>query len=510
MTKKTVIFVSLWLIIASTWVLNFTTAAEDEEPHCIWYGQSHAVGQHWLNKAVNSPPQPLNDTSAEAIFKRRCPLWYAEYKSSDPDEPLMLCCDAAQLRTMESGLSQIDGVFSRCPTCVYNMAYSICGLTCAQNHSLFLVPYNETYDDHEYIEEIDYRIDDASVELVYDSCAGIQHTQTGRPAMDLACGAYNAKTCDHRKWYIFMGDPTLSDYVPFPINYEFLNETSELPRLVVPAKNCSEAYDGAFACSCVDCSASCPYMDAPTGQAESYMIAGLYGITFIVSVVFGALVMVFILCGSLNICKPKIKISSCCAGFSCVNTKLSKSFRAWGYFCAKNPVLILAPIELWASEDSQTRLEKDYFDERFGPFYRTNQIFFKPINQSSFTHNTSTGILTFGPAFEKSFLKEVFTLQQQIEAITTETGVTLADVCYAPMLYTGVEATTDDCLVQSIFGYFQNNMDEFDLEYVDSDGYTNNYLNQLEDCLRVPMLESCYGPYGGPIEPGISVGGMPK
>lgn len=26
----------------------------------------------------------------------------------------------------------------------------------------------------------------------------------------------------------------------------------------------------------------------------------------------------------------------------------------------------------------------------------------------------------------------------------------------------------------------------------------------------VPMLESCFAPYGGPIEPGISVGGMPK
>lgn len=36
------------------------------------------------------------------------------------------------------------------------------------------------------------------------------------------------------------------------------------------------------------------------------------------------------------------------------------------------------PVELWASPSSRSRIEKDYFDSRFGPFYRTNQIFIKP------------------------------------------------------------------------------------------------------------------------------------
>uniref|UniRef100_W8BF01 Niemann-Pick C1 protein n=1 Tax=Ceratitis capitata TaxID=7213 RepID=W8BF01_CERCA len=531
MRTNTVIFTTLVALIASLCLLNVPLVAGDEEPHCIWYGQSHMEGIHWLNRATNITAQPLTDESAEAIYKRRCPTWYAEYKAADPDGPLELCCDADQIMTMSSGMSQADGVYARCPTCVFNMGLSICGMTCAKNQSLFMVPYSETYDDHEYVTEVDFRIDDDSVQRIYDSCSSIQHTQTGRPAMDLACGAYNSKTCDHRKWYNFMGDPTLSDYVPFPINYQFLNESSEEVRLVLYAKNCSEAYEGTYACSCVDCSDSCPYTDPPTGVAEGFMIAGLYGITFIVSLVFGGLVMVFVLCGSLNICKPKISLSACCTGFGSINVLLSKMFRAWGYFCAKNPVLILAicswviaglsygiiyldvttdPIDIWAGVDSQTRLEKDYFDEHFGPFYRTNQIFFKPFNQTSFTHNTSTGVLTFGPAFEKSFLKEVFQLQQQIENLVTENGVTLADVCYAPVLYPGETATTDNCLVQSIFGYFQNDLDEFENEYTDSYGYINNYLNQLADCLRVPMLESCFGTYGGPIEPAISVGGMPE
>ena len=32
------------------------------------------------------------------------------------------------------------------------------------------------------------------------------------------------------------------------------------------------------------------------------------------------------------------------------------------------------PVELWSPPTSESRLEKDYFDKHFGPFYRTEQI----------------------------------------------------------------------------------------------------------------------------------------
>lgn len=37
------------------------------------------------------------------------------------------------------------------------------------------------------------------------------------------------------------------------------------------------------------------------------------------------------------------------------------------------------PVELWAGPHSRSRAEKDFFDEKFGPFYRTAQVFIKPI-----------------------------------------------------------------------------------------------------------------------------------
>lgn len=68
--------------------------------------------------------------------------------------------------------------------------------------------------------------------------------------------------------------------------------------------------------------------------------------------------------------------------------------------CARHPVLTLAicswiiallaygiqylvivtnPVELWSSPASRTRQERDYYESRFGPFFRTNQIFLKPL-----------------------------------------------------------------------------------------------------------------------------------
>jgi Niemann-Pick C1 protein len=32
------------------------------------------------------------------------------------------------------------------------------------------------------------------------------------------------------------------------------------------------------------------------------------------------------------------------------------------------------PIELWASPASRSRVEKDFFDSNFRPFYRTSQV----------------------------------------------------------------------------------------------------------------------------------------
>lgn len=37
------------------------------------------------------------------------------------------------------------------------------------------------------------------------------------------------------------------------------------------------------------------------------------------------------------------------------------------------------PVELWAAPQSRSRIEKEYFDQHFEPFYRTEQIIITSI-----------------------------------------------------------------------------------------------------------------------------------
>ena len=81
------------------------------------------------------------------------------------------------------------------------------------------------------------------------------------------------------------------------------------------------------------------------------------------------------------------------------------------------------PIELWASPTSRSRVEKDFFDSTFRPFYRTSQVIIhakevKDEDISRFNFSLPDGSKKeFGPIFKKKFLKEVLNLQQQIEAL---------------------------------------------------------------------------------------------
>lgn len=37
------------------------------------------------------------------------------------------------------------------------------------------------------------------------------------------------------------------------------------------------------------------------------------------------------------------------------------------------------PVEIWAAPQSRSRIEREYFDSRFEPFYRTEQVFVKAV-----------------------------------------------------------------------------------------------------------------------------------
>lgn len=71
------------------------------------------------------------------------------------------------------------------------------------------------------------------------------------------------------------------------------------------------------------------------------------------------------------------------------------------------------------------------------------------------THNTSNGPIEFGPVFHKQFLREVLYLQGNITQINAN-GTMLHNICYAPLKDANSVVNETDCVVQSIWGYFQD------------------------------------------------------
>ena len=124
------------------------------------------------------------------------------------------------------------------------------------------------------------------------------------------------------------------------------------------------------------------------------------------------------------------------------------------------------PVKLWSAPNSQARTEKNYFDKNFSPFYRTEQVIIKVKPEKAFNyslniHGNAEGLkLHCGPALDQDVFTEAFNLQEALMNITgnytyangTSVDVRLKDICFKPLY-----PDYDDCTIESVFNYFQNN-----------------------------------------------------
>uniref|UniRef100_A0A6A7FZJ5 Niemann-Pick C1 protein-like n=4 Tax=Hirondellea gigas TaxID=1518452 RepID=A0A6A7FZJ5_9CRUS len=217
----------------------------------------------------------------------------------------------------------------------------------------------------------------------------------------------------------------------------------------------------------------------------------------------------------LPVCVTRDELTVCDRITSWTQTTVDDIFEKWGTFCATHPWKMIAlglsvasslcvgiiylqmttdPVELWASANSKSRMQKDYYDENFEPFYRTAQIFIRPVGYSSFESNN----LTFGPVFNKSFLQEVLQLQNYIEheisAKVDEETIKLDNICNKPL-----SPDNTNCNIQSILNYWQN--DEALLNSSDAPSHA-------QKCINNRYFPECLGTYGGPVLPHVALGGF--
>ncbi|KAK9709012.1 Niemann-Pick C1 N terminus [Popillia japonica] len=463
-----------------------------DDGHCIWYGQCHSQNSLIQNCYYNGTAKPLKDPEGLKLLAKWCPHMVSPEVST--------CCDASQLKLMDSNIIIAANFLQRCPSCINNLIKHICEMSCATNQSKFIdvvstKPDGNINSNGAYITEIDYYVTPEYMNGTYDSCKQVSVPSTGQLALDIMCGTWTSTRCTARRWFDYMGNKD-TPFVPFQINYKNTDPTNRYIPANPPVTPCSRGLDeNTPACSCVDCESSCPAPQPVPPPPGPFKIMGCDGYAVIMLCVFliGSglfLFAVFVVphasasvtsdsehemdTHTISKMPGDFDISSSFIEKLGANTDsfLQSFFEKWGTFCAMKPWLVLFvggcvvvalghgikylkvttdPVELWASPNSRSRIERDYYDSHFEPFYRNEQIIITSIGLPTITHNTSNGVIEFGPVFNASFLLAVLELQEAIKNIGAGTDHSFEKICFAPLRTNGqIDLSTDECAVRII------------------------------------------------------------
>lgn len=539
------------------WFLLQPSAVNSE---CIWYGQCNVGQDNKIHNCFyNGTAKRTADERSIQILKKWCPHF-----PINEDHSADTCCDVHQLETLEENVDILKMFLGRCSSCFQNVLNIFCDLTCSADQSNFI---NVTGTDHgingTFITSIDFYIMREYGQRMYDSCKGVFVPSANTLALDMLCGSWGASRCYLDRWFEYLGSSKKNPYVPFDINYIWSSNVSSstYTPLNLTAVPCHESLNNVTTkCSCLDCEKSCPAITfRQDNSIDRHDVTAVIGGILIFILISITLYAVWFLLpdekvddenppdenqdlkqpaenddnfvpilrfsdGSQDDPSPQIN-------YETEEPLLFTShFRSLGEFCGRNPYAVILisfmvvigfssglyylkfltdPIELGASKASLCKPEREYYNEHFKPFYRIQQVIIKPVGLDNVVHNSSTGMKKFGPVFNKNFLLEVKSLQDKIMNLE-ESGIKLQHLCYAPLMPSTNKqpSKASKCLVQSIWGYYQNDLRIFNRTRLDDDNYTVNYLDHFIACSRNSFNPICLGKYGGPINPAIAMGGF--
>ncbi|KAJ7117365.1 patched family-domain-containing protein [Mycena crocata] len=161
----------------------------------------------------------------------------------------------------------------------------------------------------------------------------------------------------------------------------------------------------------------------------------------------------------------------------------------WKYFAIETD-----PVRLWVSPSSESRIQKEYFDNNFGPFYRTEQIFVTAADTSTEANSSPTIMGGNGPVLSWDHLQYWFEVEAEIRDLrSSPNGYRLSDVCFKPAGPRGA------CVVQSVGGWFDNDLGMYN---------ETSWRDHLELCARQPA--ECRPDYEQPLPPQYVLGGVPE
>ena len=378
------------------------------------------------------------------------------------------------------------------------------------------------------VSELDYFVSPSFGEGFYDSCKDLKFSATNGYVMDLIGGG--AKNWGDFLKFVGKKNPPFGS--PFQINFPSKNETGkEMKAMHNVPKKCNDE-DVAYRCACMDCPAVCPILP-DVDEVKVCKVGALSCWSFAVIIVYcvGLMLLGVYLAFTegvkyrnrrrenqrlLRESDPELSDDDDEGGVSgagllpercrkryTLDVYLEAIFSRIGGCSAKFPAATIGisivivgllslgwlsfsvetdPVRLWVSPTSDAAQEKQFFDDNFGPFYRTQQAFL--INDT-----TEAGP---SPVLSYETLGWWFDVEQRVRRLKSlEHGVTLEDVCLNP--------TGEACVVQSVTAYFHGNFWELK---------QNTWKDQIRACAEQPG--QCLPDFGQPVKKQLVFGGYEK
>lgn len=466
--------------------------------------------QSFFGSELPCPDNGLAEDPADDVREQLVAVCGADW------EDTKVCCTKEQIAALKSNFAKANGIISSCGACKKNFYDLFCTFTCSPDQSLFVNVTNTVEKNGKYlVTELDQLISNDFGSGFYDSCKDVKMGATGGKAMDFIGGG--AK--NYTQFLKFLGDKKLLGS-PFQINFPRPNKSFVDMNPILDEPIPCNSTDEAYRCACVDCGGSCP--DLPAVRTTEQCYVGLLPcLSFAVVLIYSVFIALLVLAVSGHAAAAKRRRSKNerlqllqdaspsddedegdivhNPAFMdrptkqyIVNTYCDRLFSKIARTCANFPgitigtsVIIVAllcigwarfevetdPVGLWVAPNSAAAVEKAFFDENFGPFYRAEQVFL--VND---TNEDGTGeVLSY------KTLKWWFEVERRVsEQKSLGHGYTLHDVCYKP--------TGDPCVTQSVSGYFTSTeLDE------------DTWADQIDLCAESPGELACLPEFQLPL-----------
>jgi len=483
--------------------------------------RGHCGKQGFFGSQLPCPDNGPATTPDANVRSKLVAICGEQWENSD------VCCAEEQLDALKSNLDRATPIINACPACKENFYNMFCTFTCSPDQSLFInITQTAPKGDKFLVTELDHLVSDKYAATFYDSCKDVKFGATNGKAMDfIGGGAHN-----YTQFLKFLGDKKFLGS-PFQMNFPRPDQTlfpgmQAMDKHAYPCDTDNELYR----CACLDCAGTCAELPEVREGKQCY-VGLLPCLSFSVIVVYSILIGLLCTGAAIHVAvkthsrsksermrllhdlEPSddedegdivhnVSMLDRPTGHYFINTWCDRLFSRLGYVCAQFPVITIVtsiivvglmslgwmrfeietdPVNLWVSPDSSAAQEKAFFDEKFGPFFRAEQVFL--VNDTA--ENA-------GPVLSYETLDWWFGVESQIQRLKSyKTGVTLDQVCFKPV--------DNACVVQSVTGYWQGDF---------ANVGPNTWAEELRQCVNNPT--QCLPTFQQPLDPHLLFGGVTK